>query len=89
MRLPKIRAIIRDDSAPCGRNAQTLSGPEGSSNRDAYNRRGIRVLKVFFQATTVAFRYTSANRTNSPYDSSSLSGYLRSQIAQKILIILS
>lgn len=47
-KLPKIHAMIVDDSAPCGRNAQTLSGPEGSSNRDAYNRRGIRVLKVFF-----------------------------------------
>jgi hypothetical protein len=58
--------MMRIDSAPCGRNAQILSGPEGSSNRDAYHRRGIRVLKVFFQAITVAFRYTSANRTNFP-----------------------
>jgi hypothetical protein len=58
--------MIRIDSAPCGRNAQILSGPEGSSNRDAYNRRGIRVLKVFFQATTAVLPYTSANRTNSP-----------------------
>lgn len=66
MKLPKIHAIIRDDSAPCGRNAQTLSGPEGSSNRDAYNRRGIRVIKVFFQLTVAVFRYISANRTNLP-----------------------
>ena len=38
--------MLVDDLAPRGHNAQTLSDWERSSNRDAYNRRGIRVTKL-------------------------------------------
>jgi hypothetical protein len=41
------------DLAPRGRNAQTLSEPEGSSNRDACNRRGIRILNFSQSSPTV------------------------------------
>jgi hypothetical protein len=58
--------MIETDLAPRGRNARTLSGPEGSSNRDAYNRRGIRVIKIFLIVFVALLRYISANRTNSP-----------------------
>jgi hypothetical protein len=69
--------MIEIDSAPRGRNARTLSGPEGSSNRDAYNRRGIRVIKVFVYYVSVAVFPTYRQTVPIPTcNSTYLSGYL-------------
>jgi hypothetical protein len=58
--------MIVSDSAPRGRNAQTLSELEGSSNRDAYNRRGIRVITFFSSLRVATILYISATRTDHP-----------------------
>jgi hypothetical protein len=51
------------DLAPRGRNAQTLSERKRSSNRDACNRRGIRVIKFF----SCQLRYSHTLHIGKPY----------------------